>query len=54
MTSNILGIAKYAYFENDRGSYLIIQGRFYKYAFVNVHCPTLDSTDDISYAFYAE
>jgi hypothetical protein len=41
-------------FVNDRLSFLVMRGKWYKYIFINVHCPTEEKEDDIKDEFYEE
>jgi hypothetical protein len=50
----IISAVKRVEFINDRMSYIILRGHWFRIIVLNVHAPTEDKTDDVKDSFYEE
>lgn len=52
VNKSIIHSVKSFKFINDRLSYIIVEGEWYRYVIINVHCPSEDKEDEIKDLYY--
>jgi hypothetical protein len=50
----IISAVKRVGFVDDRMSYILLRGHWFRIIFLNVHAPTEDKTDGVKDSFYEE